>query len=459
MSSFGHGHPSPDTPHTDGAASDTPMQPGPATPTGQPGMAASNGLAQTNIPHATPEAASERAISAHEPDTPGEPPAIMPAPHIIEAEQHASSTTQKYAAIVRTFENQYRHSAAPEPLQEEIDHDDSPAALALFIENIIKHKPISRATARIYRSAMIWHFEQLFLAGVLGASKAWEIIKAIDIDTINFDHHERTNPDEPRRQARRKSIGRHRADELIDILESGSGHGPRAAKWILATLASGLRPIEWLNTRTDDANRTLIVRSAKKPAKMPAIVRLKHASEIAGRPITSKFDADTIIFDKYGEIPDWHPQSEDRLIRLDAEPFADVLDHLETMREALAGGSTFKTYYDGCSKAIARACLKIPGEPHYSLYTFRHQFGSNIRAATSTAEAAILMGHELQHDGNQRTTRLYGKRVWAHRGGLRPPKPAQSPELDHPEQPGAQHSDRAPGDLAARPGTPGSSDA
>ncbi len=160
---------------------------------------------------------------------------------------------------------------------------------------------------------------------------------------------------------KRKGIPRRDYDVLVANLANparASDYSKRAALWLMAGLATGLRPCEWENARLSEDGRTLNVLNAKATNG--------RATGIS------------------------------RVVPVDAGDFPVVRAHIESLRELLASGLEFSVIQKGCTQAIRRTCAALwPGDDKrtYALYSARHQFSANAKAIASAEEVAALLGH------------------------------------------------------------------
>lgn len=186
------------------------------------------------------------------------------------------------------------------------------------------------------------------------------------------------------RGKRTKSLPARDFDRIITHLATAYSEQNRVARraqsFAMATIATGLRPIEWLRASLRQATEEEVPKG-ESPASWLAI------------------DVDTAKR-KTGE-PDWK-----RTILVEPGVYQiHVRQHVEAMHAFIAAetGSAdpAKNYSRRCSLALRRACEELwpqtnkPGKQplRVTLYTLRHQARANIASAYGGFVAASMMGH------------------------------------------------------------------
>lgn len=124
------------------------------------------------------------------------------------------------------------------------------------------------------------------------------------------------------RQASEKQIGRADLKTIIRELEARGNHGIDTLLWVKATIATGLRPVEWDQSELDDEG-VLHTRRAKSHRHIAAFDRMKMAQKIAGRELRTVHEADAIIIESMGQMPVAHI-IEHRKLELDGEDLEGV---------------------------------------------------------------------------------------------------------------------------------------
>lgn len=159
--------------------------------------------------------------------------------------------------------------------------------------------------------------------------------------------------------------------------------GIRAVKMLLASVATGLRPIEWDTAQAEETDGEIYI-------------RVRNAKGTNGRA--------------HGEFRTMGIGSEHPLSKV-------VMSHLREIQDFAISSQTKPGYYTAeCNEAIKKVMAEIAqaqGIRYIALqmYTGRHQFSANVkRAGFSDAQISYMMGHN-----STRTARdHYGKAVSGH---------------------------------------------
>ncbi len=160
---------------------------------------------------------------------------------------------------------------------------------------------------------------------------------------------------------KRKGIPKQDFSILVSNLANparASEYSKRAALWLMAGLATGLRPCEWEYARLSESSMMLSVPNAKATNG--------RATGIS------------------------------RIVPVHADDLLVIRAHLRSLDELRARGLEFSGIQKGCSQAIRRTCALLwPGDNKrtYALYSARHQFSANTKAIASAEEVAALLGH------------------------------------------------------------------
>ena len=336
---------------------------------------------------------------------------------IVKLESQSSSTIRKYREIYDRLVDMYISSKRRDQFDETFV-DTSPHEIVRYMIERNASGAISFKTARTYKAALMWMLARAICPESPEYEDAWHELNEFKL----------VKPSSPGKNQddSRTAVSERELELLYRSIEAGynTNASLEAIAWIKATLATGLRPQEWMDAAWEDPEqRTRIrVRSAKKTEQMPTSVRLKEASRLAGADVRSVYEANLILRDKFGSIPPWEPQNRFRTIQVSGDLLPAVRTHMALFEAAVHDEADYRRYYDRTRQTILRATRSMPGQPAISLYSFRHQFSSNTKAAAGAAVAAVLLGHEIQADGLQRVTAGYGKARFAHRGprGQRP---------------------------------------
>ncbi|WP_232444947.1 site-specific integrase [Burkholderia ubonensis] len=160
---------------------------------------------------------------------------------------------------------------------------------------------------------------------------------------------------------KRKGIPKRDYDVLVANLanpKQGGDYAKRTALWLIAALATGLRPCEWQKAQLSEDETALVVQNAKATNG--------RATGVS------------------------------RSVPVRADDLPVIRAHLDALRELRGKGLTFNQIHNRCGEALNRACKAIWGKDsskRYALYSARHQFAANTKAVASPEEVAALLGH------------------------------------------------------------------
>lgn len=202
---------------------------------------------------------------------------------------------------------------------------------------------LARATWRQYRAALAWFFEHQ------GSPDLRDYVRALDQSPCLRRAH--------RTSARKsKHLPLPKLIRLTETLAGGRGRYDRAiGLWLLANYYAGLRPEEWWSAEWVGA-RKLRVRNAK------ASLQRTFGSHR------------TLMLDEFTE-----------------EEIRVILEFL-----AIVTANEYGSFYHACRKRLLRInrALWSRAKRHITLYTGRHQFAADHKAAhVGRVELAALMGH------------------------------------------------------------------
>lgn len=148
--------------------------------------------------------------------------------------------------------------------------------------------------------------------------------------------------------------------------------------WLKSGLLTGLRPIEWKNTK--------FILYQNLPAL--SVENAKHTNGRGNGPTR------TLLLEE-----------------LSVSELKVIKEHLSNVRTFTSiGEDGYDFFYSGCAYALNKVCRKIwPRRlKHITLYSTRHQFSANAKSSGfSKAEVAALMGHAVDITA----TIHYGKKV------------------------------------------------
>lgn len=193
---------------------------------------------------------------------------------------------------------------------------------------------------------------------------------------------------------KRKGIRKADYDLLVANLSNPTRNGyyaKRASLWLMAAVATGLRPREWEHAELDEVTGLLHARNAKATN---------------GR----------------GTGPM-------RSVPVAPEDMGIVRAHIASIREMLAAGRSFTEIHENCAVAVYRACKALWGKDptkRYALYSARHQFSANVKAVHSHEKVARLLGH-----ASTRTARTHyapKRSAWPKYRDRTKPVPAAKPD-------------------------------
>ncbi|WP_298293417.1 hypothetical protein [Thiomonas sp.] len=259
-----------------------------------------------------------------------------------------------------------------------------------FIDWLLAQRPALRAASwRQYRAAVKAALEQ---AQELPDPQRQHLTAALDTPAP-------ARPRLPLRTSARKARALRLADldRLVDrLLVSPGRWDGLSARWLWWGLLTGLRPIEWRDARLQQAGSD-------------GCLRVRNAKHSQGRA--------------HGEWRTVHltlqPEETSALVQFIAEVQAD-----------------FPAAFTGCRMALYRAASRLwpRRQQRPSLYTGRHQFSANAKAAgLSPVQIAALMGHAVTATHQVH----YGKRRSGHRDLLYAQPDAQDVARVRVSPPGA----------------------
>jgi hypothetical protein len=275
----------------------------------------------------------------------------------------------------RTLEIKYSH---------EMNSEDGILSPVDIIRGLFLHSAsISPATWRLYRSGFLYtmderaqHFEQR------GQPQPTLIRALATLIVVSAKPYGAGRP-QGVRAVRDKSIPAKQFDKIITHLATAYSErnqwARRSQSFAMATIATGLRPTEWVNA---------VIRPAL-PAEVP--LGEAEAGWLAVVVDTAKRKA--------GE-PDW-----ERTIVVEPGVYQiHVRQHYEEIQAALAARAdahdAAKSYSRRCSTALGRACKELwpdgvrgKSPIRITLYSLRHQARANVAAAYGAFVAAAMMGH------------------------------------------------------------------
>lgn len=278
---------------------------------------------------------------------------------------------------------------------------EEPAIVTLeqIVGDLICREDLARSTKMAVRAALLWYI------------RSGQTPKNSDSDAALALLGGMTNPKGRRPEnVRPKVISEQDLSKLLDEIYHRADRSEWALKtavWIHAALASGARPIEWLDAEWADADQTTLkIRNAKVKLMAPAFLRGPGAED---HSMLENLD----YWDNTEEAVT-------RTVPLSKESERSMVDtHLQYIQQAAPRSMSeesrrleFAKYYAACRLVISRACKSIWGNKRaYSLYTMRGQFAANMAAAHGADSKAALLGHTAP---DSPSAAYYGKWNQAH---------------------------------------------
>lgn len=235
---------------------------------------------------------------------------------------------------------------------------------------LVEHKKnIKPSCWRQYKNSVVYYLE-LYKDDEQASIEALEYIKDItSIGCVSFS--EKTS------SLKLKKISFEDWEKLDSFfsIKNNKWHS-ELKSWLRASIITGLRPVEWLNTQ--------FFFHDGKPA-----LKVLNAKRTNGR---SHGENRTLVLEDISE-----------------EDIVLIKNHLNNVR-TFNGMGEYEYFYRGCSIALYKACRKIwpRRKKHITLYSTRHQFSANAKSSGfSRAEIAAMMGHAVDITASIH----YGKKV------------------------------------------------
>lgn len=289
---------------------------------------------------------------------------------ILQKSQKTGSTIAQYekraANILKIIENEF--------VEEEI----SPALIARWLT--IHAKTISNSTLRQYRSALTYKIGELMNNGRFREDEGNSAIRAmasVRAQPQPVGTASKTSA------LKAKSISEKKVRALEKKLAGSSlKWGQLAAQVFVATLVTGMRPVEW-QTAT--------------------------ASPPEGEP---DFDNGVVLAVTNAKATNGRAHGETRELFVPPGEQTDVVITalLAVKKSVIESGGRWEIVYDGIRRAILAANIKNDSGQFVSLYTARHQFSANAKNIYTKEEVAYLMGHS----SSETASNHYGKKRSGH---------------------------------------------
>lgn len=293
------------------------------------------------------------------------------APGIAKARE---KSTRQYEYIYRMLEKKYTEENNLEDVAQL-----NPIEL---VKRFFFHaKKLSAATWKLYRQSLLHMLNERALGlSQAGLPHQSQVIALAALVTISKQPYQSKKKDDG--NARNKTIKSKYFDQLITHLATGYIQRNMMAKYAhsfaLATIATGLRPAEWLSVDLRPA------RQDEMPDARPA------DGWLAIHVLTAKRKEDE---------PDW-PRT------LLIEPGIHqihIRQHYQWFMQAIEKSKDpdvpEKVYINRCSSMLKRACKELwPYKPErwITLYSLRSQARANIASVHGNYVAAGMLGHSLE---------------------------------------------------------------
>ncbi len=270
-----------------------------------------------------------------------------------------------------------------------------------------EHTP---TTWELYRAALLWHCAQNRSVD-REFENAYQLLKAQPIRRPVLEN--------ATKHKNKKSISEADLRVLLDQLSTMNatvGWGDRTRAWLLAGLASGARPSEWLDACwVDDEKLELRLLNAKRHTTLASF-------QIVG-PGQTIHDVEIENPERIQEGPRADDSLKYRIVPIDDRDTEAVNFHMRALegylqaagaQDAEARQARFVTYYNMCRKILRQACVDaFSTKKRYSLNVMRSQFSSNKKATLPLDEVKRLMGHAPR---SRTTMGHYGPAKRAHGG-------------------------------------------
>jgi integrase len=275
----------------------------------------------------------------------------------LEAAPIKESTEKGYMKAVMAA---HRHSQA----KRTIDWEEPPIiTMTEVIQDLVQREDLTRETKLVVRSALLWFIKSGKVAPSRDTTQALDILESLHV------------PRGPKPKMNRpKAISEEDLGKLLDTLYTQAEKSLwafRSTVWIHAGLASGARPIEWLDAEWSDPEQTTLrIKNAKIKLLAPAFARNRAMTE-DDPEVESLGYWESNDEDPYREVP-LAKESDRSLVETQLQYIREAAPR--TMSEE-GRRAEFEKYHAACALMVRRACRKIWGNTRtYSLYTLRDRF-------------------------------------------------------------------------------------
>lgn len=242
---------------------------------------------------------------------------------------------------------------------------------------------ISAATWRLYRAGFLHTMNQRALQCESLGQPQPTLLRALAALIVVSSKPYGAGRPRAKRPARDKSIPAKKFDKVITHLATAYSErnqwARRSQSFAMATIATGLRPTEWVNAVIRPATASEVPMGESEAAWLAVVV--DTAKRKAGEPDWER----TIVVE---------PGVYQIHVRQHFEEIQSVINTKSDPHEAV------RNYSQRCSRALGRACRELWPAPvqgkdpiRITLYSLRHQARANVAAAYGTFVAAAMMGH------------------------------------------------------------------
>lgn len=288
---------------------------------------------------------------------------------------------------INTYNNNGIMLEAKYSLENNINYTDlSPID---FVKAFFRHsRHLSKNTYKLYRFSLLHFFNERLLS--LTGSPQPSLIKALaTLIVCNSYPYSKTIPNAEIKisdhQARVKSLSAARFDTLISHLATGYAAQNKTAIYTqsmaIATMATGLRPTEWKNTKAREATQNEVPSGANPEQWLALTVKT------AKRKSNDKDWYRTLI------VP---PGVQQIHIR-------QHLKNIQNLKSPSTEGEDDtdidKNFNKKCSEALSKACKTLwPDKPQtwIDMYSLRSQARANLTAVHGKFIGAAMLGHSIE---------------------------------------------------------------
>lgn len=285
----------------------------------------------------------------------------------------------------------------------------SPVDLAEFL--ISRFQSLRPKTVLVYRSALLYCFRNLMFEDPQIEQACLMLTHGLPKSGYKGKKRGQTVTLHSSQSLHKRTFARRDFERLLRFLGARNTQAAdEMMDWLLAGLATGLRPAEWQYARWADTNRTqLRVRTLKRHLDKPTLPGISEKT-------LAQF-----------------PKIEYRLVPVHESARETVDAHLRNIANHLRTGQPFDRLYEARRRYLRRACADCfgPKGTVFTLYMMRGQFSANAKKSASANEIAALMGCMPK-----RVMGNYGSKKAAHRSAseFKPRDQQRHSETDRQQQ-------------------------